>query len=426
MIGVSGFREGGAAALSARDRGASVELSNGMVRTEVDLLGGMMPEFGRKTERGFMNAHWVPPFRGSGEWSPGLHQAFWNAKLLHHIAGDFLCCPNFGPPCQVDGAALPPHGWTAVDTWRLLGSGADGQSAWADFSLEPGDASMNLAFLRRDFLLSGEPAYWSILEVRNRLDRPVSINVGRHNTLGPPFLEPGSRVGLCAETFMTPPPGTEFDATGRLETGASFDSLERAPLRSGGFCDLRRVPGMVGATDFVSGPVPRGADLGYSCATSPSTGLAYLCVFPGPAGLPDGEIALSFNDLWMQYGGRRFTPWAEAEGAPDRTFCLGTENATGAFANSLAWARTRPEIMGSPTMVELPARGSRRLVYGVALAEVGKDAASAGIDRVERISGGLELLSPAGQTFLPLSADFGPARRAFESLIRAASGAGVA
>ena len=117
----------------------------------------------------------------------------------------------------------------------------------------------------------------------------------------------------------------------------------------------------------VFGAVPEQLALGWSCVVNPVLKLAYVCFFPGKVGLPEGEIAASFNELWLQYGGRPFPPWSLDEGGLDRTFCLGTENGTSHFGNGLAYARARPELLGRPTLVEVPARGSRTLAYGVAL-----------------------------------------------------------
>jgi len=210
---------------------------------------------------------------------------------------------------------------------------------------------------------------------------------------------------------MTAPPGTEFDGTGRLSIGAEFANLREAPLRSGGTVDLGAVPGMIGSTDFVTGPVPRDLGLGWSCVASPALGLAYLCLFPGAAGLPEGEIALSFNDLWMQYGGRRFTPWAATEGGADRSFCLGTENSTGAFANGLEYSRSHPELLGNPTMVVIPAGGRRVLHYASAVVEIARDLAQEGIARIEAEGETLVLLGERGSARALVGADFARARR---------------
>jgi hypothetical protein len=394
---------------------ASVSLSNEKVRTVIDALGGMVPEFSLRRGKAGLNAHWAPPFRGTSgmPWSEDLHAKYWGAKLLYNIAGDFTCSPGFGPPCKADGAELPPHGWTANEEWKLEGCGVDREAgaAFVDFSLESPAPSMPLSWKKRDLVLSGQSAYYSVLDVENRGDAAISINLARHNTIGSPFLESGCRISLSARRFRVAPLGTEFDDTGRLEPGAEFGSLAAAPLRGGGTVDISEVPGMIGATDFVTGPVPRGTSLGWSCVVNPRLRLAYLCFFPGPAATPSGEIALSFNDLWMQYGGRDFTPWALHEGGADLSFCLGTENAVGAYANGLEFSRANPEIMGSPTTVALPPRSARRLCYGVALLELPAELAAEGASEVEVEGSELRLRGKKAQASYPLEADFARIRK---------------
>jgi len=403
----------------------SIRLSNGLVRATVDLASCVIPELGVELDGRLLNAHWVPAFRDpSGTpWSSELHAEFWKSRLLYSIAGDFVCSPNFGPDCAVDGTELPAHGWTANAEWRHLGHGADRAKgiAYADFALDSPSPGMPLRWVRRDFVAAGQSALFTSLSVSNRGRVPLSINLAHHNTVGAPFLEPGCKISLSARHYMTAPSGTEFDETGRLAQGAEFDSLERAPLRGGGSADISLVPGMIGATDFVTGALPREARLGWSCVLNPRRALAYLCLFPGSAGLPEDEVALSFNDLWMQYGGRPFTPWAEREGGPDRTFCLGTENAVGAFANGLAYSRSHPELLGRPTLVRIPAGGERRLHYATALLTVGPDIVREGVERVETEGGALRLAGRKAAQSLPVSADFELSRRLWGDMPRSSA-----
>lgn len=394
-----------------------VRLGNGEVRATIDLYGGMVPQFGLEAPGGLVNAHWIPPFReASGRaWDESRDRAYWKAPLLHGIAGDFPCSPNFGPDCRVDGLDLPPHGWTANAAWDLVGTGVDeaGAYAYADFRLESPDQGMPLSWTRRDFMVPGQGVLYSSMAIANKGRADIEINLARHNTLGGDFLRPGCRISLCADRFMTAPRGTEFDDTGRLAQGAEFTSLKSVPLRAGASVDLSLVPGMIGYTDFVTGAVPAGSSLGWSCASSPDLGLAYLCLFPGPGGVPEDEIALSFNDLWMQYGGRRFTPWAEAEGGPDRTFCLGTENAVGAYANGLAYARANPSLLGRPTLVRIPAQASRVLHYATALLRLEGPMQASGIEEARAEDGGLALRGGGSGKRYAISADFGLSRRVF-------------
>ncbi len=388
----------------------SVLLSNEKVRAIIDDLGGMMPEFSLKKENGAVNAHWIPDFRGNSgaPWSSRLHGPYWKANILYILAGDFPCSPNFGPDCTVDGVELPAHGWTANERWKLASSGTtqDGNAAHAKFTLESPDARMPLSYTKYDLVQAGKPAYYSVMIIENHGDVPISINLARHNTLGSPFLQAGCRIYVSAERCMTAPKGTEFDDTGRLAQGVEFDSLCKAPTRDGKTVDLSVVPGMIGYTDFVTGAISAHKALGWSCVINPVLKLAYITFFPGRKGLSNDEIALGFNDLWMQYGGRNFTPWALHEGGADRTFCLGTENAVGAFANGLAYSRAHPTLLDSPTMVTIPARGSRRLTYGTALVELDDALASEDILDIEAEGDMLVLKAEKAHQRVALDASF--------------------
>ena len=396
----------------------ALQFENASVRAIIETRGGMVPEFSLKRPEVALNAHWIPTWRPRRvePWSIEKHGPFYKGELLYHIAGDFPCSPNFGPDCLVEGIAHPAHGWTAQREWRIEGSGVEGPIAWARFSLPSPDPSLPLVHEKLDLMIEGHPAIYSMLTIRNGGARPVSVNVGRHTTLGAPFLEKGCRISLPAERFLAAPNGTEFDGTGRLLGGAEFGSLARAPLRSGGTVDISRVPGLIGFTDLVTGAIPSKLSLGWSCVVNPALRLAYVCFFPGSDGLPQGEIALSFNDLWMQYGGRRFTPWAETEGGTDRSFCLGTENVTGAFANGLAYARANPSLLGNPTLVEIPPGGERRLCYGNAFlpldSGMGQALVAEGIEGAEVGEGGALVLKGRRRAEnFPMSADFAALRR---------------
>ena len=393
----------------AGGRAASL-LENGHLRVLVDDEGGMVPELSAAQGNGFLNAHWIPSFRSNSDkrFSEKEHGSFWKAKLLYSIAGNFPCSPNFGPGGESDGVILPPHGWTATMNWKFEASGIDSETgaAWAVSTLRSPDPKLPLRYRKIDAVLPGIPVHYTSLEISNPGAADAEINTGWHNTVGSPFLQAGCRLSVSAERFATPPEGGEFDGTGRLAIGAEFGSLARAPLRTGKTCDLRTVPGMIGYTDLITGPVPKKAALGWTALVNPVLGLAYVCWFPGPDAAGDDGIPLHFNDIWMQYGGRPFTPWAAYEGGTDRTFCLGTENATGAYANGLSFAKRQKELLGSPTTFTIPAKAKRTLRYGTLFAPYKGGTLDGGILAVEPEKGKMAL-SGAGKTVkVPADADF--------------------
>lgn len=390
-------------------RDASV-LDNGLVRVLVDDKGGMVPELGVAREAGFLNAHWVPEFRSNSgrKFAEKDHGAFWHVDLLYSVAGNFPCSPNFGPGHEAEGLAHPPHGWTANLLWKLAKSGVDQETgaAYAVTTMKSPEASLPLSYRKIDAVLPGIPVHYTSVEVLNPGNAEVQINFGWHNTVGAPFLQAGCRLSAAADRWMTAPAGGEFDDTGRLAIGAEFRTLRKAPLRSGKSADLTVVPGMIGYTDFATGPIPAKAPLGWSAVTNPVLGLVYATVFPGPAAAGTEGIALSFNDLWMQYGGRRFTPWAAYEGGADRTFCLGVENAVGAYANGLAYAKKVKELMGAPTTVTIPAKGRRVLRYGTLFAPYSGGALDEGVAKLEAERGKLVLSGAEKSAKIPADTDF--------------------
>jgi hypothetical protein len=81
----------------------------------------------------------------------------------------------------------------------------------------------------------------------------------------------------------------------------------------------------------------------------------------------------------MQYGGRHFTPWAPYEGATDSTYCLGTENSIGAFAQGLKYARQAKKLLDTPTTVCIPAGKEKILRHGTLFAPYKESALDEGV-----------------------------------------------
>jgi hypothetical protein len=346
----------------------AVVLENDAVRVMIDDMGGMIPELSGRRDGAWINAHWTPWFRANTgvPYNDAEHGSFWKANLLYHVAGNFSCVPNFGPGHIVDGIFMPPHGWTANRVWDYTGSGRDEASGaiWALSVLESPEAAIPLSFSKLDLVIPGQAVHYTSLRVHNESPANLEICAAWHNTVGSPFLAPHCRISGPAKNWMTPPPGGEFDDTTRLESGAIFGSLSHAPLRAGGKADLSVVSAPIGFTDFVTGAIPSKARIGWSALVNPYLKMLYMPFFTGPAAAAEDDIILYFNELWMQYGGRLFTPWAPYDGGADLTYCLGMENAVSAFAYGLDYARKTKTLLGSPVTVTIPARSAKTLRYG--------------------------------------------------------------
>ncbi|MDR3172864.1 MAG: hypothetical protein LBU19_01320 [Treponema sp.] len=365
----------------------STLLEHDSIRVLINDQGGMIPELSSIRGKTPINAHWIPWFRsGSGTaFTEAEHGGFWKANLLYHLAGNFPCAPNFGPGQILDGVNMPPHGWTANLQWKFVNHGIDEESgaAWALSTLESPDTAMPLFFQKLDAVIPGHPVHYTSLTVKNRGGRDITIGMGQHNTLGSPLIQAGCRISGAAHAWATPPAGGEFDATTRLVLGAEFKTLAEAPLARGGTADISLVPGPIGYTDFAVGVIPASARLGWSALVNPSLKLAYICFFTGPAAQGADDIILYFNDLWMQYGGRRFTPWAAYEGGTDFSYCLGTENSVAAYAYGLEYSRQVTTVLGAPATVTIPAGEAKTLRYGSLFApydEAGLDQGITGIE----------------------------------------------
>ncbi len=383
--------------LRVKDAGGrdATALSNGTTQIVICENGGMVPELSYRRGNGRINAHWMPQFRSysGAPYAPDAHMSFWPVKLLYDLAGNFPCVPSFGPPNDAHGVSHAAHGVTANANWKTVAHGVyDQRAAYLKSSLSGKEHySLPLDFTRYDILVAGQPVHYTVLDVSNQGGKDLAVSAAWHNTVGPPFLSAGCLVDSCADRFVTTPTPSEFDDTGRLVPGAEFSKLTEAPLRDGGTADLRRVPGMIGYTDFATGAVPMDAEIGWSGVTSPQLGMTYLTLFKGPAAIGEGELNLNFNDFWMQYGGRRFPPWAAYEGGTDYTFCLGTENATSAFANGLAFSLEHPELLGRPTTLTISAGETRRLYYGTAFFDYPEGVLDNGVDRVEWSKNGITI-----------------------------------
>ena len=392
-------------------------LENDDLRVLIDDQGSMIPELSalRKTEGETaeggaprLNAHWLPWFRSSSgkSFNDAENGSFWNASLLYHLAGNFPCLPSFGGGDPVNGINIPAHGWTANLPWKFRESGSYEGTGWALSTLESPEAAMPLTFRKIDALIPGHNVHYSSITVKNNGTAAQEINAAWHNTVGAPFLAEGSRLSACADAWLTAPKGSEFDTTTRFVPDAEFASLREVPLARGGKADISVIPGPLGYTDFAAGRVPSGASLGWSSLVNPSLKMAYICFFTGPGAAASDDIILRFNDLWMQYGGRHFTPWAAYEGGTDLTYCLGTENSVGAYAQGLEYSLRVKKVLDSPTTVTIPGGTERVLRYGTLFAPYGQKALDSGVDSLSGESNALVCQGKGGRWSFPADPGF--------------------
>ena len=368
-------------------------LEHDSLRVMVDDIGGMIPELSLINGKQQLNAHWLPWFRSnSGKpYNDTQDSTFWKAHLLYHVAGNFPCIPSFGAGHVIDGMNMPVHGWTANLPWLFHSIGADEESGagWAFSSMESPEKTMPLSFKKIDALITGHGVHYTSIAVKNNGNKDLEICAGWHNTLGAPFLAEGCRISGAASAWATAPKESEFPPTTRLAVGAQFPSLTEAPLSAGGKIDLSHVPCPIGYTDFVTGSIDSSVALGWSSVVNPALKAVYLCFFPGPAGAGEDDIVFWFNNLWMQYGGRNYTPWALHDNGTDQTYCLGTENSVAAFSQGLEYSRQTGKLLGAPATVIIPAGKQKVIRYGSLFASYEGTSLDEGVLSLEAQAGAL-------------------------------------
>lgn len=393
-----------------QDRQATV-MSNDSIRAVIEDIGGMVLELSNTNfEGGRINAHPLYHFHGRGSsLSSDENSSYWgNSPLMYYLGGNFPCFPNFGPDHSVGEVAHEAHGWTSTGVWSVVKYGNDVESGanWLLSFMKGPNPNYPFEIYKLEMLLPGHPVLYSSLIVKNTGDKELPANAAWHNTVGSPFLESGCIINLSADRFITVPANSEFDDTGRLAMGVEFDDLSKVPLRKEGTCNLSVVPGLIGYTDFITGTVPSDAKLGWSSVINPRLKMAYFMFFPGPAAVEEDEITLHFNSLWMQYGGRPFTPWALYDGGTDHTFCLGTENSVGYYANGLGSSLENPELLGRPTTTLLPPNKTKVLRYATAFTGYENNKIGGGIDSVEQVVEGIVLKKGKSYTFFEADSTF--------------------
>ena len=392
------------------DKRHATMLSNDLINAVIEDGGGMVRELSNTNKfGGRVNAH--PLFYFLGKEGSVLddsnHDFYHNAELLYTLGGNFFCFPNFGPPHTYNGVGLPAHGFTSIGLWNVVKYGTDGETGatWLLSTLLSEGEYPFIAY-KIEMLLPNHPVLYSSVTIDNPHDTPIIANAAWHNTTGSPFLESGCIINTCAKEFITIEKGSEFDSTGRLAMGVPFDDLTKAPLRSGGTCDIEVVPGMIGFTDFVSGKVPTDAKLGWSSVINPTQQMVYFTFFPGPAAVQEDEIPLNFNNLWMQYGGRKFTPWALYEGGTDHTFCLGVENSIGYYASGLAESVKKKELLGSASTVTINPHSRKVQRYATAFTDYEQAKIGQGIQSVEQVVEGVVLKRGKSWAFIESDSTF--------------------
>lgn len=162
-----------------------------------------------------------------------------DAFMWNYAGGWQELFPSVNEACVYRGQRIPFHGEVASLPWEheILEEGGDAAAArfWVSSRLTPFRLERTLT------VRSDEPVLVIEQTVTNESTGPAHFVWGHHCVVGPPFLEPGCRLEIPAQTIVTSPELWEPE-TARLEPGRRV-RWPFAPGRDGGTVDLRDVPG---------------------------------------------------------------------------------------------------------------------------------------------------------------------------------------
>ena len=98
-------------------------------------------------------------------------------------------------------------------------------------------------------------------------------------------------------------------------------------------------------------------------------------------------------------------PWAARSGGTDYTYCLGAENATGAYANGLAYSLDNEELLGHPATIEIAPGEELDHVYVTCVLPYEGGALDEGVEKVEAADGSVEVVGKNTAKTLSVPAD---------------------
>jgi hypothetical protein len=173
---------------------------------------------------------WGIPPRSSGPFSAPT-ETEWGERFP---GGWNVLCPNAGAATAAPGGTTWGfHGEAALLPWTVLGTGVDGEAAWAELTVRLIRAPLSL---HRRLALVGS-ALAVIETLTNHSPEPIEVMWSQHPSFGAPLVAPGTRIETGATTIET----DDLVADGDLRPGEP-GVWPYALTRDGAEQDLSRVP----------------------------------------------------------------------------------------------------------------------------------------------------------------------------------------
>ena len=389
-------------------RNATV-LSNDLIRIILEDQGGMVLELSSDTPAGGrMNAHLLPHYRGSGTsvFSDENGEYWKNSPFLYQKAGSYFSFPNYGPAFS-DGEEQQDHnGYTASSYWMVERYGTDPQfgGVWLMSMVRNRKAKWQVRKI--DMLLPNQPVHYSACVITNNADVDLVANATWNNELGSPFLESGCVLNASAESWSTGDETSLIGINSRLAPNTTFDDWKKAPLKAGGTVDLTEVPPVIGKSDFISGVIPKTANMGWSSVINPRQQMVYFNFFPGPAALSEGEASINFNNFLFDYGGRSETPWSLYPGGMSQQYSLNCGSGTNNLYSGLEKVNAGDQVMGSDSTIVVKPGQTKILYYASAFCAYDNNRIGGNFNSVEQVVEGIVLKRTKSWAFIPADSTF--------------------
>lgn len=176
---------------------------------------------------------------------------------------------------------------------------------------------------RLDVVLPNQPVVYSALYIKNICNESIKLKVGFDNTIGSPFLESNCVINSSAKMWNKYSDIDQSMIVERISNSKKPFSLEKAPLLSGGNCDLKSVSGVIGSTDviYAKNDLEKNSHIWFS-VINPNYQLVYLSFSPTKNLMQDMDIPLNYSTMVLDYGGRHQPPWSLYEGGPSNEFSI--------------------------------------------------------------------------------------------------------
>jgi hypothetical protein len=285
--------------------------------------------------------------------------------ILQVLRGDFFCLPFGVNATPFRGERHPVHGETANARWKLESASRGTLHLSLKTKVRKGRVDKQV------FLRPGQTAIYQ-RHIIAGLSGPM--NLGHHAMLKFPDAPGSGRISTSRFTFgqVLPTPFEQPEQGGysSLKVGATFQSLQRVALASGGHADLTRFPARRGFEDLVMVASAATQPFAWTAVTFAEECYVWFA-------LKDPRV-LRQTVFWISNGGRHDAPWNGRH-----VNVLGLEEVTAYFHYGLSESAGKNPLAakGIPTCLQLNPDQPLTVNYIMAVAAIPK-----GFDRVKSIS----------------------------------------